>query len=119
MLYLIDEDLATDIARIGRGLGLDVVSVHENDRESWTDEQQLQQAAIEGRCIVTANRDDFRRLTDAFSLENRPHAGVLVVPETLRRRGATAIAYALVAFNRTRGDFPSEYLWDFLQPAEL
>jgi len=118
MRYVIDEDLATDIARIARGHGLDVVSVHEIGREKWTDEQQLIQAAEEGRCIVTANRDDFRRLTNEFSANGRPHAGVLVVPNPVRRLGTARIAQALIAFERERGDFPFEYMFDFLRRAD-
>ena len=118
MRYLIDEDLSTDIARIARRYGLDVISVHETDREGWPDDQQLVQAAIDGRCIVTANRNHFEEWTDEFFRSGRPHAGVLIVPETLRQRGAAVVARALVAFERSRGSFPSEYLCDFLQPAE-
>jgi predicted nuclease of predicted toxin-antitoxin system len=115
--YLIDEDL-TDVARVAKGLGLDMLSAQELGRGGWTDEQQLAQAADDGRCIVTANRDDFRRLTDEFAFQERPHAGVLVVAHTLRTRGASAIAHALVAFDRTRERFPTDYLWTFLQPAD-
>ena len=87
MQYLIDEDLATDLAAIARGRGLDAVNVQELGRMGWTDERHLAQAAVDGRCIVTANRDDFQRLTNQFAIENRPHAGVLVVAHTLVRRG--------------------------------
>jgi predicted nuclease of predicted toxin-antitoxin system len=118
MQYLIDEDLAIDVAVIGRRFGLDVVAVQEVGRRGWTDEEQLAQAAIDGRCIVTANRDDFADLSTQFMEEGRPHAGVLVVPESLRRQGAARMAQALVTFEQTRGDFPNEYLWDFLRPAE-
>jgi predicted nuclease of predicted toxin-antitoxin system len=114
MRFLVDEDLAIDVAIIGRRFGLDVVAVQEVDRRGWTDEQQLAQAAIDGRCIVTANRDDFANLSTQFMEEGRPHAGVLVVPESLRRQGAARMARALVAFNRARGDFPSQFLWDYL-----
>jgi hypothetical protein len=118
MQYLIDEDLMTDIAVIGRRLGFDVSSVQELGRKGWTDTALLAQAGLERRCIVTANQNDFRRFTNAFAAEGRPHAGVLFVPYTLRSRGAVAVARALVAFERTRGAFPAEYLCDFLQPAE-
>ena len=118
MQYLVDEDLATDIARIGREFGLDIVSIHEIGREEWTDEQQLAQAAVDGRCFITANRDHFEQWTEEFYRSNRPHAGVLIVPLNLRRRGAAAVARALVAFERTRGSFPADYLCDFLQPAD-
>lgn len=118
MRYIIDEDLSTDVARIGRSLGLDVVSVHEIGREEWADEEQLAQAAIDGRCIVTANRNDFERWTQIFFRDMRPHAGVLIVREGLRRRGPAVIARSLLAFERARGSFPSEGLCDFLQPVE-
>jgi hypothetical protein len=118
MLYLIDEDLSTEIARIGRRFRLDVVSVHEIDREGWTDEQLLVQVAVDGRCIITANRNHFEDWTLVFFRDGRPHAGVLIVTESLRRRGAASVARALVAFERTRGGFPAEYLCDFLQPAD-
>src|SRR5262245_2270669 len=118
MRDLVDEDLSTDIAGIGRNLGLDIVSVHEIDRESWTDVEQLIQAAAEGRCIVTRNRDEFIAFTVHFTAAGRPHAGVLIVQGALREAGAAAIAHALAAFERARGSFPAEYLCDFLQPAE-
>jgi predicted nuclease of predicted toxin-antitoxin system len=118
MRYLIDEDLATDVAVIGRRFGLDVVAVQEVRRRGWTDEEQLVQAAVDGRCIVTANRDDFADLSTQFMEDGRPHAGVLVVAESLRRQGAARIAQALVAFDRVRGNFPNQYLWDFLPQPE-
>jgi hypothetical protein len=51
MRYLLDEDLSTEIARIGRGLGPDIDSVQEIGRRgrTWTNERQLEQAAIDGR----------------------------------------------------------------------
>lgn len=118
MQYLIDEDLSTEIAEIGKREGLDVVSVQEVGRRGWSDEQHLVQAAIDGRCIVTANRDHFEKWTREFYRANRPHAGVLIVPESLRRRGTMAVVRALLAFERARGQFPAEYLCDFLPPAE-
>ena len=37
MKFLLDEDLNPEVATIGRGLGLDVVSVHEADRRGLDD----------------------------------------------------------------------------------
>jgi hypothetical protein len=118
MRYLIDEDLSTEIAVIARGLGLDVVSVQGLGRRRWSDHQQLTQAPIDGRCVVTANRDEFRGLTTDFALAGRAHNGVLILPFTLRSQSAAAIAHALTAFDRVRGNFPFEYVCDFLLPAE-
>lgn len=118
MRYLIDEDLSTNVARIGRRLGLDVWSVHEIDREGWTDEQQLVQAAIDQRCMVTGNRDDFEALTVQFFQTGRPHAGVLIVQGALRDADPAAIARALAAFDHHRGTYSAQYLADYLQSAE-
>jgi predicted nuclease of predicted toxin-antitoxin system len=118
MQYLVDEDLSTNIARIGRNRGLDIVSVHEIGRESWTDVEQLIQKAVEGRCIITGNRDEFIAFTVDFAAEGRPHAGVLIVQGALRDAGPAAIVNALIAFERARGSFSAEYVCDFLQPAE-
>ncbi len=109
MRYLVDEDLATDIARIGRRIGLDVISIHEVGREGWTDEGQLVAAAREGRCIITGNRGDFESLPNEFFVAGRPHAGVLIVQRTLRYANPSAVARALLQFDRTRGRFSMEY----------
>jgi predicted nuclease of predicted toxin-antitoxin system len=118
MRYLVDEDLSTDVARIGRDLGLDIESVHEIGREEWTDIEQLVQAAAEDRCILTGNRDEFIGFTSQFAAAGWPHAGVLIVQGALRHAGASAIAHALVAFDRTRGQFSMEYVCLFLRPVE-
>lgn len=118
MRYLLDEDLSTEIASIARELGVEIETALDLGRRGWTDEQHLQQAARERRCVVTANRDDFLQLTQTFASEGRPHAGVLIVPHTLRRQSTSAIARAVAAFDRARGDFSSDYLCDFLLPAE-
>ena len=118
MQFLVDEDLATDIAVIGRRFGLDIISVHENGRERWTDEQQLAQAAIDNRCIVTGNRNDFIDLTNEFSAQGRPHAGVVIVQGALRYAEPVAVVRALVQFYRTRCSFPMEYVYFYLRPAE-
>ena len=118
MRYLIDEDLSTTIARIARRIGVDALSVHEINREGWTDEQQLTEAAIEGRCIVTGNRGDFEDLTREFYAAGRPHAGVLFVQGALRHANPAAVARALLAFDQERGDFPMNYIWGFLHSAE-
>lgn len=118
MRYLIDEDLPTDTARIGRRIGLDVISVHEVDREGWTDEEQLEEAAREGRCVVTGNRGDFENLTNEFYAAGRPHAGVVIVQGALRHANPSAVARALRMFDRTTGRFPMEYVCHYLHPAE-
>jgi predicted nuclease of predicted toxin-antitoxin system len=117
MRFLIDEDLSTDIARIGRRIGLDVISVHETDHEGWTDEEQLVDAAREGRCIVTGNGRDFEYLTNTFSVDGRPHAGVLIDSRVLRSAHPVAVARAPQAFDVERGVLPMDYVCIYLRPA--
>jgi Domain of unknown function (DUF5615) len=118
MRYLIDEDLSTDIARIGRRIGLDVVSIHEIGREGWTDEQQLTRAAEERRCIVTGNCRDFEDLTWEFYAAGRPHAGVRCVQGALRYAEPATVARAPLAFDLDHGDFAADYFSGFLYLVE-
>lgn len=76
MRFLLDEDLNPAIAEIGRGLGLDVSSVHEIDRRGFDDEEQLRFSAAQQRIFLTRNRDDFLRLTSIFFQTGEPHAGL-------------------------------------------
>ena len=59
--FYLDEDLSHDVARVGRGLGLDVISSHEVGNNGRTDPEQLAYAAAEGRCLVSANCRDLDR----------------------------------------------------------
>lgn len=116
MRFLLDEDLSPKVAEIARGLGLDVVSVHELDRRGFADPDQLRFATAERRILVTRNRDDFIRLTVTFYEEGEPSAGVLIVPHSLPNQYAERIAHALKRWNEERGpgEEPISYLVDFL-----
>jgi predicted nuclease of predicted toxin-antitoxin system len=113
--FLLDEHLAPTIAEIARGLGADVVSVLEIGRSGLSDEVQLEFAAQHGRCLVSANRDDFVRLTERFYRAQRPHAGVLIVPASMPPQQFSRLARALVAYAERHGDAPTAYLLDFLR----
>jgi uncharacterized protein with PIN domain len=111
MRFLLDEDLNPAVAEIGRGLGLDVVSVHEIDRRGFSDEEQLRFAISDGRTLVTRNRDDFLRLTGAFFEAGEIHHGLLIVPYSLRNDRPELIAHA--RWVDRPGD-PGLHLVDFL-----
>lgn len=104
MKYLLDEDIHPRLAEIARGLGLDVVSVHEIGRRTLSDREQLDYASAEGRVFVTRNRDDFIQLTLEHFRAGAPHAGVLIVPHTLPNRDPEAMAHALASWDRGRGE---------------
>lgn len=113
MRFLTDEDLNPAVARIGRGLGLDVVSVHEIDRRGFADEEQLRFAAAERRVLVTRNRDDFIRLTLVCFQTGESYRGILIVPYSLPNHRPARIAHALKKWADRGGD-PGECFLDYL-----
>ncbi|HEX4955402.1 MAG TPA: DUF5615 family PIN-like protein [Thermoanaerobaculia bacterium] len=117
MLFLLDEDLNPAVAAIGRGLGLDVESVHEIDRRGFGDEEQLRFSAARGCIFVSRNRDDFLRLTVAFFQAGEPHFGLLIVPYSLPNHRPERIAHALERWARRWPD-PGPYFVDFLSAGE-
>ena len=114
MRFYLDEDLSPRVAAIARGLGLDVVSAIEAGHRGLDDEDQLRLAAREGRCLVTENRADFVRLTTVCFEEQRPHAGVLLLPDSLPTDHFTGIAHALAVYARAHAGAPMAYVVDYL-----
>ena len=113
MRFLLDEDLNPAVAEIARGLGLDVLSVHEIDRRGLGDEDQLRFSASQQRVFLTRNRDDFLRLTVTFFQTGEPHAGLLIVPHSLPNHRPERIAHALKRWLANTAD-PGSYFVDFL-----
>jgi uncharacterized protein with PIN domain len=113
--FFIDEDLSPGVAEIARGLGLDAVSVHEIDRRGYPDVDQLRFATLEGRVLVTRNRDDFIRLTISWFQTGELHAGVLIVPHSLPNHRPDRIAHSLKRWQDRTGD-PGLHFVDFLAP---
>ncbi len=116
MKFLLDEDLNPEVAETGRGLSLDVASVHEIGRRGLDDRTQLELAAGDGRIFLTRNRDDFIQLTIEFFQAGSPHPGVLIVPYSLPNNRPERIAHALRAWHDRQEPLgePSPYLIDFL-----
>lgn len=100
MRFLLDEDVNPAVARVARGLGLDVISVHEIGRTGSSDDEQLRFATGDGRILVTRNRDDFIVLTRTAFATNRPHAGVLIVVRRLPNHRPAVVAHALATWAR-------------------
>ncbi len=114
--YLFDEDVNPEVARIAARLGFDVVSVHDLGRRGLSDLDQLRFAAMDGRIVVTRNRDDFIVLTvDAFRAGD-PHHGVLILPHTVRNDRPAEIARVLEAWHGRWQDvgYPGDYFIDFV-----
>ncbi len=114
MRFLLDEDLHPGIAEIGRGLGLDVVTVHAIGRRGFSDEEQLRFATAEQRVLLTRNRNDFIRLTVSFFQTSELHAGILIVPHSLPNHLPERIAHALRRWADANPK-PGAHFLDFLR----
>jgi uncharacterized protein with PIN domain len=115
MKFLLDEDVNPAVAQVARGLGLDVVSVHEIDRLGLGDEDQLRFSASERRIFISRNRQDFIRLGLIFFETGEPHEGILIVPRSLPNDRPERIAHALMRWQDQPGDRGSSFV-DFLSP---
>ena len=116
MRFYLDEDLSGKIAEIARGMGVDIVTAHECGNFGSEDGAHLAFAAKEGRCLVTRNRDHFIALTVRFFEEERPHAGVLVVPYTMPSDRFRLIAGAISQYDSDHPEGISAYGLDYVSP---
>jgi predicted nuclease of predicted toxin-antitoxin system len=107
--FLLDEDLPREAAEIARGLGLDVVSVHELGRRGFADRDQLRFASREERIFLTRNHRDFVELTVEFYRAGEAYAGVLLVRRNLPNDRPERIAHALKRWADARADMPATF----------
>jgi len=96
----LDENLSGRIAQAARTRGLDVLSAQELGNIGISDEDQVAIAAAQTCCLVTRDIGDFPELTRSFAEAYRPHAGVAVVPRTLRDDDIGGIVRALSGVER-------------------
>jgi predicted nuclease of predicted toxin-antitoxin system len=73
---------------VGKALVEDGHDVHaldsEPELEGLSDPEVLELAAAEGRVLVTANIRDFEPILREWTGESRSHAGVILVPSSVR-----------------------------------
>lgn len=122
--FLLDADLSPEVARVGRALGLDVVSVYECGRGDLRDDEHLRLAAADGRLFVTRNRNDFLRWTAEFARTAEPHAGVLIALRSIPATRLEPLAHALRRWVFTRTEqcgsaSVGPYFIDLLAPVPI
>ncbi len=117
MKFFLDEDLSPIIARVARGLDLDVTSAQELKRFALPDEEQLRFAAADDRCLVTQNYGDFDDATDRLQEARLPHAGVLLLAGSLKPNDFAGVARALARYAAQHPEGMPPYMIDFLHPA--
>ena len=113
--FYCDEDVPVLVARIARGLGVDIVHTEELGRKGSTDEEQMQFAAQEGRILLTRNCKDFRPFSTSFAERGLPHAGVLGISPNLAEMSPATIARALQRYDHERPDGMPAYMFDYLR----
>lgn len=107
--FLLDEDLQPRAAEVARGLGLDVLSLHELGRRGIADRDQLRFASEEGRIFLTRNHRDFIELTVEFYRAGEAHPGVLLVRRNLLNDRPARIAHSLKLWADARTDMPATF----------
>ena len=120
--FLVDADLSPEVARVGRALGLDVVSAYECGRGELRDDEHLRLAAGDGRFFVTRTRNDFLRWAAEFARTGQPHAGVLIALRSIPATRPEPLAHALRHWARSRAAQGGRaelgpYFVSFLTPA--
>jgi predicted nuclease of predicted toxin-antitoxin system len=95
--FLVDEDLSEEIANILRAKGIDAVHIRELGLTGAEDQEVLDEAARQKRCVITRNRNDFLMLTEFYFHEARPHHGVLIIPRSYPGNEPAKIARAIIA----------------------
>ncbi|MBM4147169.1 MAG: hypothetical protein FJ240_13015 [Nitrospira sp.] len=114
MRFLVDEDLSEEIAKILRAAGLDAVHTREPGLSGAEDQEVLDEAARQERCVVTRNRNDFLMLTEFYFHEGRSHHGVLIVPRSYPGNQPSRIAQAILSLSQDHPHAFQPYAFLFL-----
>ena len=114
MKFLIDEDLSEEIASILRADGVDAVHIRELGLSGAEDQDVLDEAARQERCVVTRNRNDFLMLTEFYFHEGRSHYGVLIVPRSYPGSQPSKIAHAILSLSQNHPHAFQVYAFLFL-----
>jgi hypothetical protein len=76
----------------------------EAGKRGTTDEEQLEYAATQGRCLLTFNVADFVVLAREWGETGRHHAGILVTAQVSRKGFGDLLKRILDLLNQTTAD---------------
>jgi predicted nuclease of predicted toxin-antitoxin system len=111
---LVDEDLSEEIAAIFGAKGVDAVHVRELGLSGAEDQEVLDEATRQERCVITRNRNDFLMLTEFYFHEGRPHHGVIIIPRSYPGNQPSKIAQAIIDLSQKRPHAFQPYAFLFL-----
>jgi hypothetical protein len=80
-LYLDEDALQDALVQALQSSGVDVMTVADADRLSFSDEDQLIWAAQQARVIYSFNMGDFHQLHSVFLAEAKSHSGIILAPQ--------------------------------------
>ena len=89
--FYANENLAAELVNELRRLGHDVLTSREagNANQGIPDDEVLSTAAVDGRCVVTFNRDDFL----ALHRKGMEHGGIVVCKDDPDRIGLAKVLH--------------------------
>jgi len=102
-LFYADENFDDGVVVRLRALGHDVVTVQEAGEQGRDDPRVLERATSEGRCVLTFDRSDFKRLH-----QNDPiHAGII---SCTRDDDRDALAIRIDRATSTAGNLAGQHI---------
>jgi predicted nuclease of predicted toxin-antitoxin system len=108
-LYL-DEDVHPDLAEAIRRHGFDCQNAAEAGMLGKLDEEQLEYATSQGRCLMSFNVRDFTILAQRWAQAGRPHAGIVVTKQVSRRAFGHLLGRILQLLNTTTANEMNDLL---------
>jgi len=112
--YYLDEDISPKVAELLRKRGVDAVSAHEKGMRGVSDEEQLKEAARQGRVLVTRNRDDFILLSVRFFEDMKPHHGLIIVPHSIPGSDFNVLSGLLSEYEQEHPQGLEPYIIEFV-----
>jgi Domain of unknown function (DUF5615) len=80
-LYIDEDAMNADLVRALRLRGVDVASAWESGTRGYSDEHQLEFAAMQGRALYSFNVKDYMPMHARFMEQQKSHAGIILTSQ--------------------------------------